>query len=49
MLIAASLLVLAGSAASLAAWPGHGAVVEVAALAFAGALFTAICAVEARD
>ncbi|HEX2552203.1 MAG TPA: hypothetical protein VHL98_00785 [Microvirga sp.] len=48
MLIAASMLVLAGSTMSLAAWPGHAIVVEVAALAFAGSLFTAICAVEAR-
>ena len=49
MLIVTSVLVLAGSAASLVAWPGHAAIVEVAALAFAGSLFTAICAVEAHD
>ena len=49
MLIVTSMLVLAGSTASLVVWPGHAAIAEVAALSFAGSLFTAIGAVEARD
>jgi hypothetical protein len=40
--------VLAGSTVSLIAWPMNPAVIEVSGLAFAGALFTAICAVEAQ-
>ena len=48
MLIVTSVLVLAGSIVSLTAWPMSPAVIEASALAFAGALFTAICAVEAR-
>ncbi len=49
MLIVLSMLVLAGSVAALAVGPASAAVVEMSALAFAGALFTAICALEARD
>jgi membrane protein implicated in regulation of membrane protease activity len=44
MLIVMSMLVLAGSVAALAVGPASAAVVEMSALAFAGALFTAICA-----
>ncbi len=49
MVIITSVLVLAGSIFSVAAWPGNSVIIEASAVIFAGALFTTICAVEARD